>query len=184
MPSPTFAHSSSLVGWLTNEASHGASGPFIANTHADDSPVLHCSSVRSNRNWVGFLPAATFRGQVDAVPGIELRHRLKADGISVPVIYMTGNEDPAVRNAAVGSAPRQNLPEAIPSWRTSIVRPYESELGSKAENVPIVSRCLREAAANIHREILHKALQHAPEYLCNPVGSIRTLASLRTVAYD
>src|SRR5258707_15293983 len=25
MPSPTFAHSSSLVGWLTNEASHGAS---------------------------------------------------------------------------------------------------------------------------------------------------------------
>ena len=35
--------------------------------------------------------------------GIELRHRLKADGISVPVIYMTGNEDPAVRNAAVGS---------------------------------------------------------------------------------
>jgi FixJ family two-component response regulator len=35
--------------------------------------------------------------------GIELRHRLKADGISVPVIYMTGNEDPAVRSAAVGS---------------------------------------------------------------------------------
>ena len=35
--------------------------------------------------------------------GIELRHRLKADGISVPVIYMTGNEDPAVRNAGVGS---------------------------------------------------------------------------------
>jgi FixJ family two-component response regulator len=35
--------------------------------------------------------------------GIELRHRLKADGISVPVIYMTGNEDPAVRNAAVDS---------------------------------------------------------------------------------
>src|SRR5258707_4658517 len=50
MPSPTFAHNSSLVGWLTNEASHGASGPFIANTHAGDSPVRHCSSVRSNRN--------------------------------------------------------------------------------------------------------------------------------------
>ena len=37
MPSPTFTHSSSLVGWLTNEASQGASGPFIANTHADGS---------------------------------------------------------------------------------------------------------------------------------------------------
>jgi FixJ family two-component response regulator len=32
--------------------------------------------------------------------GIDLRHRLKAAGISVPVIYITGNEDPAVRKAA------------------------------------------------------------------------------------
>ena len=32
--------------------------------------------------------------------GIELRQRLKAEGVSVPVIYMTGNEDPAVRKAA------------------------------------------------------------------------------------
>jgi FixJ family two-component response regulator len=35
--------------------------------------------------------------------GIELGYRLKADGISVPVIYMTGNDDPAVRRAAVAS---------------------------------------------------------------------------------
>ena len=35
--------------------------------------------------------------------GIELRRRLKADGISVPVIYMTGNEDPVVREAALSS---------------------------------------------------------------------------------
>jgi FixJ family two-component response regulator len=35
--------------------------------------------------------------------GIELRYRLKADGVSVPVIYMTGNEDPAVRRAALDS---------------------------------------------------------------------------------
>ena len=35
--------------------------------------------------------------------GIELRHRLKAIGIGVPVIYMTGNEDPAVRKAALAS---------------------------------------------------------------------------------
>ena len=35
--------------------------------------------------------------------GIELRHGLKADGVSVPVIYMTGNEDPAVREAALAS---------------------------------------------------------------------------------
>jgi CheY-like chemotaxis protein len=35
--------------------------------------------------------------------GIDLRHRLKAAGVSVPVIYMTGNEDPAVREAALAS---------------------------------------------------------------------------------
>ena len=35
--------------------------------------------------------------------GIELRHRLKAANISVPVIYMTGNDTPAVREAALQS---------------------------------------------------------------------------------
>jgi FixJ family two-component response regulator len=35
--------------------------------------------------------------------GIELRHHLKAAGISVPVIYMTGNDNPAVRLAALES---------------------------------------------------------------------------------
>jgi FixJ family two-component response regulator len=35
--------------------------------------------------------------------GIELRHRLRADGISVPVIYITGNGDSVVRNAALDS---------------------------------------------------------------------------------
>jgi FixJ family two-component response regulator len=35
--------------------------------------------------------------------GIELRHGLKAAGVSVPVIYITGNESLAVREAALGS---------------------------------------------------------------------------------
>ena len=35
--------------------------------------------------------------------GIELRHGLKAAGVSVPVIYITGNETPAVRDAALAS---------------------------------------------------------------------------------
>ena len=37
------------------------------------------------------------------VSGIDLRHRLKATGNSVPVIYMTGNDSPAVRTAALQS---------------------------------------------------------------------------------
>ena len=35
--------------------------------------------------------------------GIELRQGLKAAGIAVPVIYITGNENPAVREAALAS---------------------------------------------------------------------------------
>jgi hypothetical protein len=31
---------------------------------------------------------------------LELREGLKAAGVSVPVIYMTGNQDPVVRTAA------------------------------------------------------------------------------------
>ena len=35
--------------------------------------------------------------------GIELGHHLQAAGLSVPVIYMTGDQDPAVREAALDS---------------------------------------------------------------------------------
>lgn len=35
--------------------------------------------------------------------GIELRHRLKAAGISLPVIYMTGKDSDATRMAAIAS---------------------------------------------------------------------------------
>ncbi len=35
--------------------------------------------------------------------GIELRHRLKAAGVSLPVIYITANDDPKVRAAALAS---------------------------------------------------------------------------------
>ena len=35
--------------------------------------------------------------------GIELRHGLKAANVAVPVIYITGNENLAVREAALGS---------------------------------------------------------------------------------
>lgn len=35
--------------------------------------------------------------------GIELRQHLKAAGVAVPVIYITGDEDPTVRKAALDS---------------------------------------------------------------------------------
>lgn len=35
--------------------------------------------------------------------GIELSDRLKADGVSLPVIYITANDNPAIRAAALAS---------------------------------------------------------------------------------
>ena len=35
--------------------------------------------------------------------GIELRHGLKTAGVSAPVIYITGNDSPAIREAALAS---------------------------------------------------------------------------------
>ena len=40
---------------------------------------------------------------LDDGSGIDLRYRLKAAGNSVPIIFMTGNDSPAVREAALQS---------------------------------------------------------------------------------
>jgi FixJ family two-component response regulator len=55
--------------------------------------------------------------------GIELRHRLKQDGVSVPVIYMTGNEDPVVRDAALASGCIAFLTKPFPAQ--SLIEPLK-----------------------------------------------------------
>jgi FixJ family two-component response regulator len=59
----------------------------------------------------------------DGLSGIELRHRLKAAGISVPVIYMTGNDNPAVRVAALQSGCVAYLTK--PFSAKSLIEPLE-----------------------------------------------------------
>jgi FixJ family two-component response regulator len=59
----------------------------------------------------------------DGSSGIELRHRLKAAGISVPVIYLTGNDNPAVRAAALQSRCLAYLTK--PFSATSLIEPLE-----------------------------------------------------------
>ena len=67
-------------------------------------PILF-SSAEAFKNHTDFEKAACVILDINLNDGsgIELRHGLKAAGISVPVIYMTGNEDPAVRKAALDS---------------------------------------------------------------------------------
>ena len=55
--------------------------------------------------------------------GIELRDRLKAAGNSVPVIYMTGNDTPAVREAALQSGCLAYLTKPFSSQ--SLIEPLE-----------------------------------------------------------
>ena len=56
--------------------------------------------------------------------GIELRHRLKAANISVPVIYMTGNDSPAVRTAAHQSGCLAYLVKPFPA--KSLIEPLHA----------------------------------------------------------
>jgi len=56
--------------------------------------------------------------------GIELRHRLKTTGSTVPVIYMTGNDTPAVREAALQSGCLAYLTK--PFSAKSLIEPLKS----------------------------------------------------------
>jgi FixJ family two-component response regulator len=67
-------------------------------------PILF-SSAEAFKNHTDFkkVVCVIFDINLPDGSGIELRHGLKAAGIRVPVIYMTGNEDPAIRKAALDS---------------------------------------------------------------------------------
>ena len=67
-------------------------------------PILF-SSAQAFKSHIDFDRAACIILDINLPDGsgIELRHRLNAERVSVPVIYMTGNDDPAVRDAALAS---------------------------------------------------------------------------------
>ena len=67
-------------------------------------PILF-SSAEAFKNYTDVEEAACVILDINLNDGsgIELRHGLNDAGISVPVIYMTGNDDPAVRRAALDS---------------------------------------------------------------------------------
>ena len=55
--------------------------------------------------------------------GIEVRHRLKAAGIALPVIYITGKDSPATRMAAIESGCLAYLTK--PFAAKSLIEPIE-----------------------------------------------------------
>jgi FixJ family two-component response regulator len=75
----------------------------LLRVHAYD-PILF-SSAQAFKNHTDFETVACVILDINLNDGsgIELRQGLKAAGVSVPVIYMTGDGDPAVRETALGS---------------------------------------------------------------------------------
>ena len=65
-------------------------------------PILF-SSAEAFRNHTDFEKAVCVILDINLNDGsgIELGQDLRADGVSVPVIYMTGNDDPGIRRAAL-----------------------------------------------------------------------------------
>ena len=75
----------------------------LLRTNGYDSLLF--SSARAFKNQVDFEDACCVVLDINLEDGsgIELRYGLKAAGNSVPVIYITGNDTPAVRKAALDS---------------------------------------------------------------------------------
>jgi FixJ family two-component response regulator len=82
---------------------------------------------RNHRDF-GNAVCALLDIQLNDGSGIELRQRLKAAGISVPVIYMTGNDTPTVRKAAHQSGCLAYLTK--PFSAKSLIEPLERALAS------------------------------------------------------
>ena len=75
----------------------------LLRTNGYDSVLF--SSAKAFNNQVDFNDArcVVLDINLEDGSGIDLRQRLKADGHSVPVIYITASDNPAVRTAALDS---------------------------------------------------------------------------------
>ncbi len=85
--------------------------------------TLVFSSAEAFATYSDFANAACVLLDIDLGDrsGIELGNRLKAANISVPVIYMTGNDNPAIRTAALQSGCLAYL--AKPFTATLLIEP-------------------------------------------------------------
>ena len=90
----------------------------------DYEPILF-SSVQAFKNHPGVEKAACIILDINLPDGsgIELREDLKAGGICVPVIFITGNVSPVVRKAALASGCIAFLTK--PFSRQSLIEPLK-----------------------------------------------------------
>jgi len=75
----------------------------LLRQHGYDTLVFSSANAFKNHNYFENVVCIILDVHLKDGSGIELRHRLKAAGISVPVIYITAKDNPAVRTVALQS---------------------------------------------------------------------------------
>jgi FixJ family two-component response regulator len=75
----------------------------LLRQHGYDSVLFESAEAFQSHSEVDQALCVVLDINLNEESGIEVRHRLKAAGISVPVIYITGNDSHAVRMAALES---------------------------------------------------------------------------------
>ncbi|WP_024506078.1 response regulator [Bradyrhizobium sp. ARR65] len=75
----------------------------LLNRHGYDSKVFQSAEAFEDCGDVSTAICIVLDIQLDGRSGIELRYRLSSAGVSLPVIYITANDNDSVRSAAIKS---------------------------------------------------------------------------------
>ena len=87
----------------------------LLRQHGYDTLLFPSADAFKNHNYFENVVCIILDIHLKDGSGIELRHRLKAAGISVPVIYITAKDNPAVRTVALQSGCLDYLLKPFPA---------------------------------------------------------------------
>jgi FixJ family two-component response regulator len=95
----------------------------LLREHGYDSVLFQSAEAFQNHSDFEQAVCVVLDVQLNDYSGIELRHRLKAAGIPLPVIYITANDNQATRTAALESGCIAYLTK--PFSANSLIEPIE-----------------------------------------------------------
>ena len=95
----------------------------LLRAHGYDSELFSSAEALHNHNNFDQALCVVLDINLNDASGIEVNHRLKAAGVSLPVIFITGNDNPATRIAAMASGCLAYLTK--PFVASSLIEPIE-----------------------------------------------------------
>ena len=102
----------------------------LLRQHGYDSVLFESAEAFQNHNDISQALCVILDINLNDESGIEVRNRLKAAGISVPVIYITASDNNAVRTAALESGCIAYLTK--PFSAKSLIEPLEQASAGRA----------------------------------------------------